>query len=204
MNVDVAVIIPTHPARVANGMLKRAWDSVNAQTVQPRLIIVANDTERRGSARTRNLAMMGVKTEWIAFLDSDDEWLPCHLEVLTETAYIEERVNSPVDVVYTGCRVVDPDGRDIPLRDEWGRFNKPFDGDLLRQKSYIPVTSLVRTRLATETWFEAPPGSDYDDWGFYLRLLERGARFLHVPEVTWVWHHHGQNTSGRPDRGDAL
>jgi glycosyltransferase involved in cell wall biosynthesis len=200
---DVTAVIPTHPARVRSGMLECALQSVLRQTVQPREIIVVNDTERRGSAMTRNRALQKATTKWVAFLDSDDEWLPTHLEVLVTTVAALEVADTPADVIYTGCRVVGPTGLELPLQEEWGRFGMPFDADLLRRKSYIPVTSLVRTRLATEAWFEPPSGSPYDDWGFYLRLLDRGAMFHHVPEVTWTWHHHGANTSGQPGRGDA-
>ena len=41
-----------------------------------------------------------------------------------------------------------------------------------------------------------------EDWDFTLRC--RAAVPLdamrHVPEVTWLWHHHSNNTSGLPDR----
>ena len=134
----------------------------------------------------------------IIFLDDDDEFMPQHLEVLLQNA-----MRSGATVVYSGCRVLDPNGMVIPLREEWGRFGEPFDAELLKRKAYMPVTSLVHTTLAKQALFGPPaaaPDSDYDDWGFYLRLLGLGASFLHVPEVTWVWHHHGQNTSGRGDR----
>jgi hypothetical protein len=33
-----------------------------------------------------------------------------------------------------------------------------------------------------------------------LALLNAGATFYHLPEQTFVWEHHGKNTSGRADR----
>lgn len=176
--------------------LLRALTSVVAQTHQPDAIIVVTDNGRVGSALTRNRALAyNISTPWIAFLDDDDELLPNHLEVLTRAA-----IDNNAGVVYSGCRPVDAYGNEIPRADEWGRFGQPFDADLLKQYSYIPVTSLVSTYAARRSPFGAPDGSDYDDWGFYLSVLDSGTRFLHVPEVTWVWHHHGHNTSGRPDR----
>lgn len=178
-------------------MLSRALRSVAFQTRPVEVITVVNDVMRRGSAWTRNFALKSVQTRWVAFLDSDDEWLVNHVETLLTHA------TSDVDVIYTGCRVIGPDGREIPLQDEWGRFGQSFDADLMRATSYIPVTSLVRVDFAQRAYFHTPGETDYDDWGFYLNLLDAGARFLHVPKITWVWHHHGHNTSGRPDRGDA-
>lgn len=192
---DVTVVIPHIPTR--RSKLGNALTSVIAQT-HPCDIIVATDARREGSAVTRNRALSRVTTRWVAFLDDDDELLPHHLMTLVQHAH--ETVS---DVVYPGCHVINPVlGGRISLRDEWGRFGKPFNPELLRKKSYIPVTSLVRTELARRALFGPPAGTttDYDDWGFYVRLMDLGARFSHVPVITWVWNHDGDNTSGRPDR----
>src|SRR5512144_3098135 len=200
VSVGVAAVIPTHPARILDGMLSRALRSVARQTIAVDRWCVAVDNDRRGSAVTRNEALlMAHGTDWAAFLDSDDEWLPQHIATLLLYAAPD------VDVVYTGCDVVGPGGESVPRRAEWGRFGESFDPDLLREMSYIPVTSLVRTDLALDVGgFGYVNDSPYDDCCFYLRLLDAGARFLHVPQVTWTWHHHGRNTSGRPNQGDAL
>ena len=187
---DVTVIIPHIPIR--GDRLRRAVESIRAQTMQPRAVIIMTDDHREGSAAMRNKALPQVETEFVAFLDDDDEWMPNHLEVLTKWSHY--------DVVYPGCRILDAQGREIPRRMEWGRFLQPFDAELLRETSYIPVTSLVRTHLAQMAQFGAPDGSVYDDWGFYLRLLDLGASFVHVPEITWFWWHHSHNTQGLPSK----
>lgn len=192
---DVTIIIPHIPARP--NALSHAVKSAAVQTVRPTDIIIATDTQREGSAVTRNRALDRATTTWVAFLDDDDLLLPNHLEVLLKNAE-----DTDADVSYAGCRVLDPMRRDVPVHEDWGRFGREFDPDLLRQKSYLPVTSLVRTELAQRARFGPPAGviTDYDDWGFYVRLLDLGAKFSHIPEVTWVWNHNGRNTSGRPDR----
>lgn len=192
---SVTVVIPHIPTRVVE--LQRALASVWAQTYQPDSVVVVTDVYKSGSAATRNRGMYHISTNWIAFLDDDDELLPNHLETLMKHA-----ADSRASVIYSGCRVLDANGVELPQQDEWGRFGREFDPDLLRERSYIPVTSLVNGYVANRTFFGPPTGlvSDYDDWGFYLRALDAGATFLHVPEVTWIWHHHGGNTSGRADR----
>lgn len=198
VGVGVSVVIPTHPARLRNGMMTRAVRSVMRQTVMPDFWYITVDTTREGSAVTRNRGLMQVETEWTAFLDSDDEWLPHHLETLLN------HVSDDVDVIYTGCKVIDAAGIEIPRRPEWGAFGQPFDPERLMRESYIPVTSLVRTHMAQRSGGFDTVDSIYDDWVFYRRMWARGAHFLHVPEVTWIWHHHGQNTSGRTTQGDAV
>ena len=199
---SVTAVIPTHPARWRTTM-RRALRSVIAQTHPVDSISIATDTQCQGAGPTRDRALAGADTEWVAFLDSDDEWEPTHIAELLQCAR-----ETGADVVYPRCRVFHPDLGVIPPSDphweEWGRPGKPFDGELLRQRSYIPVTSLVRTSLAQQSSFASPSGSHYDDWGFYLTLLDLGAWFTHLPIVTWTWHHGPQCTSGQPDRGDAV
>jgi glycosyltransferase involved in cell wall biosynthesis len=194
--MDITVVIPSIPVRP--NALARAVKSAATQRHRSRGVVIAVDTEREGAAATRNRALDQVTTEWTAFLDDDDELLPNHLEVLAEA-----QARTGADVIYPACRVINPAlGGEVPVHDDWGRPGKPFDAELLRQRSYIPVNSLVRTELAQKARFGPPANVNtiYDDWGFYVRMLDLGAKFHHVNEITWVWHHNGKNTSGQADR----
>lgn len=92
----VSVVIPTHNRAHT---LPRALDSVLAQSLPPQEIIVVDDgstdetqkilagypvisikTPRRGVSAARNTGVKNSKGDWIAFLDSDDAWLPRRLE----------------------------------------------------------------------------------------------------------------------------
>jgi hypothetical protein len=87
--------------------------------------------------------------------------------------------------------------------DPSGMRGAPFDPEESRRRSYIQTTSLIRTKLMQSTGgFQLPRHtvSDYDDWGTFLALLDAGATFHHLPEQTFIWEHHGRNTSGRADR----
>lgn len=187
----ITVIIPHIPIRGLQ--LARAVQSVADQTLPATQIIIQVDADHEGSAVTRNKALECVRTEWLAFLDDDDELYPHHLDECLRAAIAHD-----ADVVYPGCDV-------IGGHDPHDRFGQPFDPDLMRQKSYIPVTSLVRTYYALEVGgFERPPGSDYDDWGFYLKLLNAGAKFLHHPVKTWRWTHWGYGTPGVPGNTSGM
>lgn len=197
----VTAVIPVHPQRWEWSMA-RALSSVARQTLPVEAVSIAVDTKREGAGPTRDRALAVVRTHWVAFLDSDDEWDSIHIEELITCA--EE---TGADIVYSECRVIHTQlgeiPRSYPVWEEWGRPGKPFDADLLRKKSYLPVTSLVRTSLAQQSTFVPPLGSHYDDWGFYLGLLNIGATFVHLPKITWTWHHGPHNTSGQPGKGDA-
>ena len=94
---DISVIIPTYNRA---HILPRALDSVLAQTQLPIEIIVVNDGSTDGTksvlsnypglkiidqqysgvSAARNIGLEHTNGEWIAFLDSDDEWCETKIE----------------------------------------------------------------------------------------------------------------------------
>jgi glycosyltransferase involved in cell wall biosynthesis len=180
----VTVVVPYHPARVKNGMLKRAVDSVNRQTIPHRLITV-EDTQREGAAATRQRGLDQVTTEWTAFLDSDDELDPTHLQQLLRCAE-----QTGADYVYPWFRVIG--GRDpFPMF-----FGKPWDD---AHPHSTTITILVRTELAKQVGFTGAG----EDFRFTKGCVKAGAKIVHLPQRTWTWVHGGHNSSGLPTRGDA-
>jgi hypothetical protein len=211
------VCIPTIPPR--RDKLTRALHSVLHQTHPASAVVIAQDVEKRGAAFTRHRALVGARTEWVAFLDDDDELDPMHLAVLLAAA--EEH---GADYVWSRFRIGYPysqpgalgqvrlkDGitfRDGPAPLGAGTFDQWNDD----QPAQTTITTLVRRSLALDVGGFMPyaarvkgePEIDGqragEDWDFTLRCRAAGAVFRHAPEVTWTWHHHESNTSGLPDR----
>ena len=96
---DCSVVIPVYNRRE---LIERAIGSVLLQTVAPREIIVVDDgsedgtsdfvrsqfprvkvltQQRSGVSAARNFGVVESQGEWIAFLDSDDEWLPAKIQM---------------------------------------------------------------------------------------------------------------------------
>ena len=92
--MNISVIIPTFNRC---NSLRRALSSVMAQTYEPAEVIVIDDgstdstadmvrtefsevgyffQENTGVSAARNVGIRRAKGQWLAFLDSDDEWLP--------------------------------------------------------------------------------------------------------------------------------
>lgn len=190
MRGNISVITPSLPSRI--DLLGRAMGSAYGQTLQPREVCVATDTQRKGAARTRQRALEMANSDWVAFLDDDDEFLPDHLWTLWETAQVE-------DADYVFSWFVRSRGGD-PL----GHFGKPFDPTA---PHHTTVTVMCRRDLALEAGFESDdPTNPYrsgEDWRFTLRCIELGAHIVHVPKETWIWHRHAGNTSGLVGKGDA-
>jgi glycosyltransferase involved in cell wall biosynthesis len=166
--VSVTVITATMPGREA--LLAESLASVTAQTAKPADHLVAIDYVQRGGARPKNLLASAVESEWTATLDDDDVLYPDHLERLLDEA-------GQADVVYSWCDTSGPD--------PWEQYNQPFNPDLLRQLSIVSHNALIRTELVVDVggWDEQ---KGYD-WTFWHKCLVAGARFVCVPERTWLY-----------------
>lgn len=70
-----------------------------------RIVLLENDTNS-GAAISRNYALRQAKGKWIAFLDSDDIWLPEKLE--KQVAFME---NNNYYFSYTNYEEIDSDGK---------------------------------------------------------------------------------------------
>jgi glycosyltransferase involved in cell wall biosynthesis len=204
---DVTVLIVTIPGR--EEMLHRAVESVAAQTIKPARVVVGRDKERLGAATARNKALEQVKTEWVAILDDDDEFLPDHLRTLIRGANL-----SGADLIFSYPEFVG--GRDpLACLDDNGTLvpepiNIPFgpvqEYGLRKYGNFIPCTVLVRTALVRQVGGYPEPYSmpevtvsaDCEDYLLLLRLLDAGASFYHVTGVrTWRYTYHDGNLGGR-------
>lgn len=187
----ITACIAAHPARVRNGLLERALRSVLAQTHQPAAIVVVNDQEAHGAGWTRRTILAQVRTEWIAWLDSDDEWMPEHLEKVHRTA-----VETDAVFVYPWFEGNDP----------LGHFGIPFNPCT---PHHTTMTHLVRTELALRVGFEDNAKGPYanEDWRYIVGMSQiacaEGLIMMHLADRTWTYHQHGQNSSGQPGQGDA-
>ena len=187
----ITVLIATHPERQTSGLINRAFASVAAQTLQPAAVVIANDLDRLGAGATRRQLLDAVHTEWIAWLDSDDEWGPDHLSKLMQVA-------TETDSVYVFSYFHGPD----PIH----HFGRPFNPCT---PHHTTMNVLVRTDIAKEVGFQDNEIGPYanEDWAFITGVAriacERGLRMTHLAERTWTYHQHGQNSSGQPGQGDA-
>lgn len=209
----VGVSIASIPPRAA--LLARALASVCAQTRPADQIVVHVDHIGVGAPDSKNAALRAITTDWVAFLDDDDEFLPQHLEHLLATAEA-----TGADLVYPWYQGINMGI--FHITDAAGTLRSPFNvpfrqehADLiLSGDNFIPTTVLVRTELAQRVGgfgltatagphdnIQGDTGDDRVLWG---RLLNAGAQFVHHPEITWTWNGHsddpGAHTSGRPWR----
>lgn len=131
----------------------------------------------RGGGAARNTGIQSTMAPLVAFLDSDDEWMPAKLERQLEAF---ERSSEDVALVYAGVERIDADGHaaiDIP------RPHPDLASRLLVQNvvGETSVPMVRRSALEQVGGFdeELPASQDMDLW---LRICEP-FRAIVVPEV---------------------
>lgn len=192
---DVTVVIPTIAPR--HEMFQRAVDSVRQQTLAPKMGVAEFDADRTGSAATRNRALAKVETEFVLWLDDDDQLMPHAVQLL-----VEAQQATGADVVSGAAWIPQLAGHAEPTKPTPPGW---VPAEVVQERSRLTVTALMRTELVRAVGgFERRrcPATDMelDDYGLYWKLAEAGATFWRIPETVFVWNVHGANTSGRGDR----
>lgn len=191
--MTVSVLIPTIPERAT--LLQRALASVSAQTLRPDEICVAVARPDEPAWSTRDRALRMATSTHIACLDDDDEFLPQHLERCA--AHQAETGADMVFPWFTTDHCSDP----FP-----GEFGTPWDP--ARPRETTTVIFARRQAVLDVGGYRFADGDRHDDGrhragedsDLVKRLNAAGHLIVHIPERTWVWHHHGANTSGLPER----
>ncbi len=202
----VSVLIPAHNRR---DVLSRAIASVLNQTFSDFELLVVDDGSTDGTVafvrgiadprirllclgsnhgvgRARNAGIQAARGGLVAFLDSDDEWLPGKLE--RQVARFRDATDQRVGVVYCRCAAYEH-----ATQRERGHRHPLYEGDVFLRLlgGWQPPTASVvmvdRATLARVGAFDeaVPYAEDYDLW---LRLAQASVHFLGVDEVLAIKH----------------
>jgi LmbE family N-acetylglucosaminyl deacetylase/glycosyltransferase involved in cell wall biosynthesis len=199
--VPVTVVVRT---RNRPALLREALESLRAQTVRPRQVVVVNDAgaspreitdaftdafdvvledskQRRGRSAAANRGVALAREPLVAFLDDDDRCFPDHLERL-----VHAQRQGPEPVVYADAATV------VYGRGENGweprvrtlQYSLDYDPDYLLLANYIPIHTLLLPRELFRKIGGFDEGLEYsEDWDFLIRLAAE-TPFRHVRAVT--------------------
>jgi len=200
----VSVIVPTYN-RAA--LMRRAVASVLGQTFSDLELIVVDDasgddtarlpdivrdprlrylrqTQRGGASAARNAGIAAARGAFVAFLDSDDVWLPDKLE---RQVPLLAAAPAGVALVYGGLLRLEPDRAPQYLFNDLGAIGEfdPMPAILRYNDNCHSMTWLVRraTLAAAGGFDESLPL--WEDWELMIRLAKLG-RFMAVNEPVMV------------------
>lgn len=190
-------------------LLKRALQSIAAQTFRPIEVVLVNDggcqldvnelegilkditlnyirlENNTGRAHAGNVGIENAKGEYIGFLDDDDEYYPEHIGTLV--SFLGQ---GDYKVAYTDTEMVFQDiaPEEDRLKISKKIFSKDFSYRDLLIVNYIPFHSI----LFSHTILSSAGGLDenfdlYEDWDLLIRIGQEYP-FYHVRKITTKYH----------------
>lgn len=207
----VSAIIPAYnrPERT-----QRAIDSVSEQIHTPIELVVVDDgsepplldtlsipeavfqnivferhEENRGGNVARNTGIESASGEYLAFLDSDDEWDPRKIRRQVKRL---NRSNSQAS--YTGVKQLDPDGDVNGVKNATRSGNllpELLNGNSIGTFSSVVIEDDVVDRIGKPD----PDMPSWQDWEWYLRLAANGVEFDAIRDPLTIRHNEGEQIS---------
>lgn len=161
---------------------KRAIPSAAAQ---------AKVLHRHGSdlAEARNACLAEVETEWVCYLDADDE---------LEPGYVEAMAAGSADVRGPMARYVQPGGIAPRLwQPRVHRHRHDCTRDCIPKGNWLLIGSAVRAELLREVggW---EPWPMYEDWAIFLRCWKAGASFELIRDAVYRAHVRPDSRNRKP------
>jgi len=212
----ISVIIPTYNR---GKLIVQCIDSVLNQSYPVNEIIVIDDnstddtikrlnkfkknliilkTEKQSGAQTaRNIGIKATKSDWIAFLDSDDEWLPNKIEKQVSAL---RKVNYDLwTVVHGDCftRNIDSDEKNKWQLDHLNGKNV-YKQLLSKSNTFFPSILTSKKALSKINFLDEKVPS-YHEWDTSIRLAKY-CRFIHIQEPLFTYNIHKDTISRNSDK----
>ncbi|MFL5244259.1 MAG: glycosyltransferase family 2 protein [Gemmataceae bacterium] len=233
--MKVSIVLPTYNRAV---FLSQAFESIRAQTWTDWELIVVDDgstddtravvskvsadipqaihyvyQENQGAYGARNTGLDHASGAYIAFFDSDDVWLPHHLDDCVRAL----EANPHVDWVYGACRIADFATGKVQRPNTFylGNEPQPFmklrsfksgslqvfeDPDLVRFTIEYGLycglqNSVIRRCVFDKRRFQTAYRNEAEDQLLVIRALASGHRIALIDNVHVVYNEHDQNSS---------
>lgn len=143
--------------------------------------------------KSRNFAINCAKSDWLAFLDSDDSWEPNKLEVILG------HLTDEFDFFYHNLRVIDADTHEInSMQIKSRKLNSPIVKDLIINGNTIATSSVVVRRniiINVGGMSEETDLIGIEDYNTWLRISLVTEKFKLIPLVLGSYRKHNTNYS---------
>jgi glycosyltransferase involved in cell wall biosynthesis len=181
---------------VDDGSTDDSADRINRMCALDGRIRLIKHAKNLGAQAARNTGIREARGEWIAFLDSDDRYLPESIELRMNRARNENHL-----VVHSECLVIDH-GESSPR--PYGM--PPMSGDIFDQL-LVMQGPLFQTMLVRREALERIGGLDesiiaFQEWDTCIRLAEH-FEFGFEPRPTFVYDCRNSDTISKNPGKDA-
>jgi glycosyltransferase involved in cell wall biosynthesis len=223
MNPRVDVITPVYNTPL--GFVREALESLRAQTVSSWVVWVIDDgsapdyaralqsllaefndprlqylaVEHAGPSGSRNRGLERGSAPYVAFLDSDDAWLPTHLD--RQLSLLDAQPG--FTLVHGHSEIIDEHSQ-ITARPAAVKGLNTLDAaqcfERMARSNFINASSVVtRRNLLEQVKFFDPSFPCLVDKELWMRMLAAGARFHHDETVVLRYRVHSGNISKKTD-----
>jgi glycosyltransferase involved in cell wall biosynthesis len=148
--------------------------------------------ENQGLARTCNRGAREAGGEWFTFLSADDRFAPTYVSELRAALDREPEAS----FAYSAARLFGAQSGVMPSR--------PFSAfSLIRGRNYINGSALTRRSAYLDAggYPEDLGEGAFDDWDFWLTMVERGHRGTYRPLPLLEWRRHAEGSKDPTTRG---
>jgi glycosyltransferase involved in cell wall biosynthesis len=181
---------------VDDGSVDDGADRVARLASEDSRIRLIRHGHNRGAQAARNTGIYAARTKWIAFLDSDDEWMPESLELRLDAAR-----RSRLHVIHTGAYVIRENGDkslyELPATQGWvytQLLKQPgpmFQSLLVVREAFTKIGGLDERIVALQEWETSIRLAKHYQFGF-----------LATP--TFLWDCRASDTITKDRRRDAM
>lgn len=132
----------------------------------------------RGAAAARNLGVSACSSEWLAFLDADDIWVPHKLWIIAQYLHREPR---PA-LIYSNAVEVDEESQPVSTLVPADKAHAPSLQELLTEWwPILPSTAIMRRDVFEKCGGFPEALRSYEDPYLFLRAREHGD-FVYIAE----------------------
>jgi glycosyltransferase involved in cell wall biosynthesis len=233
MNMDgkyrISAVVPTYNREKT---ITRCLDSILSQTYPVYEVIVVDDgsqdktleiisskyadrvrivrTKHRGAQAARNAGIIAATGEYIAFLDSDDEWVPNKIElqigeldknrdaIVCGDGYVQTDIKNKIPKVYQNSNWVKRGRRMMKMQGVSG-----FAYEHILQYSFCMFQALLVSKknlLEIGLLDERVPS--YQEWDTAIRLGKK-YEFAYIKKPLFIYHLHDGETISKNEKKDV-
>ena len=146
-----------------------------------RIKLIELDYNSGGPARPRNIGIENAKGDYIAFLDSDDIWLPsklqCQIEIINAGEY---------DIVHTLANKIDTQSKMIGFYNNQRVYNSCrlflSPQSIIFFSNYININSVLMKKETTIKIREEQNMTAIEDWMYWIENILAGKKIYLIEE----------------------